>query len=136
MSILTGDICRVSDPYEAGKWPDIKEFRDSLMSHLEKVERVKTDDSYISEHPQWAKCPKGFTNLEETEFMQQRHRNRQETVNKPLKQFGVLKQRYRHDLRMYAEEFHACAVLTQLAINDGNNGFACGYNDHYNHSRG
>ena len=85
LSILTGDICWVNGPYEAGRWPDIKVFRDSLMSHLEKGERVEADDGYIGEHPQWVKCPKGFANLEETEFMQQRCRNRQETVNKRLK---------------------------------------------------
>ena len=66
LSILMGDICWVSGPYEAGTWPDIKIFRDSLMSHLEKEERVEVDDGYIGDHPQWIKCPKGFVNLEET----------------------------------------------------------------------
>ena len=37
---------------------------------------------------------------------------------------------------MHAEVFRACAVLTQLAIDDGDKLFECGYNDHYNHSRG
>ena len=31
----------------------------------------------------------------------------------------MLKQRYRYDLRMHVEVLRACAVLTQLAINDG-----------------
>ena len=57
-------------------------------------------------------------------------------VNKWLKQFGVLKQRYRHDLRMHGDVFRPFAVLTQLTINDGDKLFACGYNDHYYHSRG
>ena len=94
------------------------------------------EDGYIGEHPQWVKCSKGLVNLEETDFMQKRCRNRQETVNKRLKQFGVLKQRYRLDLRIHAEVFRACAVFTQLDIDDGDNFFACGYFDHYNHSRG
>ena len=68
--------------------------------------------------------------------MQQRCRNRQETVNKWLKQFGVLKLSYRRDLRMHAEVLRACAVLTQLDIDDGDKLVACGYNDHYNNSRG
>ena len=136
LSILTGDICWISGPYEAGSWPDIKVFRDSLMSHLEKGERAEADDDYIGEHPQWVKCPKGFANLEETEYIQQRCRNCQETVNKRLKQFGVLKQKYRYDLRLYGDVVRACAVLTQFAIDDGDKLFACGYNDHYNHSRG
>ena len=41
-----------------------------------------------------------------------------------------------HDLRLHGDAFRACAVLTQLAIDDGNKLFACGYNDHCNHSRG
>ena len=41
-----------------------------------------------------------------------------------------------HALRMHVEVFCACAVLTPLAINDGDKLFACGHNDHYNHSRG
>ena len=57
-------------------------------------------------------------------------------MNKRLKQFGVLKQRSRLYLRMHAEEFCSCAVLTQLDIDDGDKLFACGYDDHYNHSRG
>ena len=59
------------------------------MSHLEKGERVELDNGYIGEHPQWVKCPKGFANLEETEYMQQRCRNREETVNKRLRQLSV-----------------------------------------------
>ena len=47
----------------------------------------------------------------------------------------MLKQRYRYDLRMHAEVFRACTVLTQLAIDDDDKLFTCGYNDHYNHSR-
>ena len=47
-----------------------KSIYDSLMSHLEKGERVEADGSYIGEYSQWVKCPKGFANLEETEFMQ------------------------------------------------------------------
>ena len=85
LSILTGDICWINGPYEAGSWSDIKIFRDSLMSHLEKGERVEEDDGYVGENPQWVKCPRRFANKETTEYMQQRCRNRQETVNKQLK---------------------------------------------------
>ena len=46
---------------------------------------MEADDGCIGEHPQWVKCLKGFVNLEETEFMQQRSRNCQETANKRLK---------------------------------------------------
>ena len=55
------------------------------MSHFEKEERVETDDEYIGEHPQHIKCPKGLANPEETLFMQQRIRNREDIANKRLK---------------------------------------------------
>ena len=125
ISILSGDICWINGPYEAGTWPDISIFRDSLMSHLDDSERVEADDGYIGEHPKHVKFPKGFANKAETEFMQQRVRNRQETVNKRFKQFGILKQRYRHSIPCHGDVFRACAVLTQLAINEGDNLFAC-----------
>ena len=32
---------------------------------------------------------------------------------------------------MHGDVFRACAVLTQLAINDGDKLFSCGYNDRY-----
>ena len=63
LSILTGDICWVSGPYEAGRWSDIKIFRNLLMSHLEKERMADADDGYIGEHPQWVKCPKGLVKL-------------------------------------------------------------------------
>ena len=68
--------------------------------------------------------------------MQQRCRSCHEMVNKRLKWFGVLNQRYMHNLRIHAEVFRACVILTQLAINDCDKLFSCGYNDHYNHIRG
>ena len=55
--------------------------------------------------------------------MHQKCRNYPETVNKRLKRVGVLKQRYRHDINMHAEVFRTCAVLNQLAINDGDKFF-------------
>ena len=80
------------------------------MSHLEKGEKVEVDEGYIGEHQQRVKCPRGFANKETTEYMHQRCRNRQETVNKRIKQFGELKQRYRHDLRLHGDVFRAYDV--------------------------
>ena len=110
-------------------WNDITIFRDSLLSHLAPAERVEADDGYIGEHPRHVKCPRGFANKPETEFMQQRVRNRQETANKRFKQWGLLKQVYRHEIARHGEAFRAIAVLTQLAINNGEQLFACGYRD-------
>lgn len=129
LCILTGDIVWLNGPYPAGKWPDINIFRDSLQSHLERGERVEADDGYIGDHPSFVKCPGGFTNPKITEFMQQRVRNRQESINKRLKQFRCLAVPWRGNLLKHGTVFRAVAVITQLSINHGEQLFPCGYRD-------
>jgi hypothetical protein len=97
LCIQTGDMVWITNgPYEAGMWNDIKIFRNALLTVLDPSEQVEANDGYVGEAPRHVKCPKSFTNPEETEAMQQRVRNRQETVNKRFKQWGVLKQIFRH----------------------------------------
>ena len=129
LCILTGDIVWINGPYEAGKWPDISIFRDSLKSHLSPKERVEADDGYIGEAPALVKCPKSFTTREETESMDQRMRNRQETVNKRFKNWEVLAVPFRHEIYRHGDAFRVIAILTQLAINSGEALFSVHYND-------
>lgn len=129
LCILTGDIVWINGPYEPGVWNDIAIFRDGIMHHLEDGERVEADDGYIGEAPTYVKCPKCFTNPRETLFMQQRVRNRQETVNKRFKNWGILKQVYRHDIPHHGDAFRAIVVITQLSITKGEPLFECGYSD-------
>ena len=44
---------------------------------------------------------------------------RHETVNRRLKQFGVLGKRFRHELRKHVICFNAVTVATQLSFNRG-----------------
>lgn len=129
--ILTGDIVWINGPYECGMWNDLMIFRDALISHLAPKERVEADDGYLGEHPRYVKCPKGFANPPETEYMQQRVRNRQETINRRLKSWGILKQVFRHCDRIadHGEVVRAIAVISQLSINNGEKLFECGYRD-------
>jgi DDE superfamily endonuclease len=127
--ILTGDIVWVNGPYPCGKFPDVSVFRESLKSHLADGERVEADDGYIGEHPECIKCPKGFHNPEETKFMQSRVHSRQETVNKRFKDWGILRQRYRHDITEHGDYARAVFMLTQLAIDNGEKLFSTGYRD-------
>ena len=80
LCIKTGDIVWINGPYEPGLWNDLKIFRHSLVTFLEDGERVEADDRYLGEHPRHVKCPGGFCNPPETEFMQKRVRNRHETL--------------------------------------------------------
>ena len=129
LCILSGEIVWLNGPYEPGVWNDLQIFRNSLLSHLEEGELVEADDGYVGEAPEYVKCPASFVNPEETLYMQQRIRNRQETVNKRFKNWGVLKQVYRHEFILHSNIFRACAVVTQIAIKRGEPLFTCGYRD-------
>jgi hypothetical protein len=129
LSILGGDIVWIHGPFPAGAWNDITIFRDSLMSHLEDGERVEADDGYIGEAPRHVKCPMCFTSQEECVEMQQRTRNRQETVNNRFKMWGILREKFRHDLHLHADVFRAIAVMTQIAIDNGSRLFNVYYDD-------
>ena len=104
-------------------------FRNSLISHLDVEERVEADDGYLGEAPEFVKCPASFTNPKEPLLMQQRVQNRQETVNKQFKNWGALKQVYRHQFDRHGEVFCAIVVVTQLTIKGGEPLFSCGYRD-------
>jgi hypothetical protein len=129
LCILTGDIVWINGPFECGMWNDIMIFRSALMTELSANERVEADDGYIGEHPRHIKCPRGIANLEETEFMQQRVRNRQESINKRFKDWGALRQIWRHAIPRHGETFRVICMVSQLAINDGEKLFKCGYRD-------
>ena len=125
VSILTGDIVWINGPYPCGVWPDISIFRDALITELLPGERVEADDGYIGEHPGTVKCPKGAANKVSTLAMQQRARNRQETVNKRFKNWGCLKQVWRHAIPLHGQAFTVITIITQLAINEGERLFEC-----------
>lgn len=131
LSIQTGSIVWINGPFPCGRNPDISIFRASLLSHLEEGERVEADDGYIGEAPRHVKCPKSFANPPEMEGMQQRVRNRQETVNKRFKNWGILKQVYRNKekIALHGEVFRAIAVITQISIKLGEKLFDVVYAD-------
>lgn len=131
LCVLTGDVVWINGPCECGMWPDISIFRDSLVSHLAPNERVEADDGCVGEHPQCIKCPMGFANPEETEFMQCRVRSGQETVNKRFKVWRIPKEAWRHkaDIPLHGDVFRAIAVITQLTVNSGERLFECGCRD-------
>jgi hypothetical protein len=83
--IFSSDNVWVNGPFPCGRNHDITIFHKSPISHLGEKERVEADDGNIGEHPRYVKCPKDITNPPETEAMQQRVRNRQETANKQFK---------------------------------------------------
>ena len=129
LCIVTGDIVWVHGPFPCGQYNDLMIFRSCLMHHLGPDERVEADDGYIGEHPEHIKYPRDFTNPKKTEFMQQRVRNEQETVNKRFKNWGILKQVFRGRIEDHGTILHAIATITQVTINNGEKLFDCGYKD-------
>lgn len=115
LNIQTGWICWVQGPFAPGPWSDIKIFRGWLKWKLSPRERVEADNGYRGDFR--AVCPNQCGNLEEYR-MKMNARARHETVNRRLKQFNCLKY-FRHDKQSHVHCFNAIAVITQLAIANG-----------------
>ena len=119
----------IQGPYPAGKYTDIKNFNKVLRNFLEPGERVEADEGYRG-HPDKIKCPGNDANPAENRAMQGRAvRARHETLNGRLKNWGVLSQIFRHHIMMHGDVFRACAVVTQLTIQDGEPFFEVEYGD-------
>ena len=127
--IQTGCIVWVNGPFEADMWSDISIFHCALKSMLAAKEQVEADDGYIGKAPEFVKCPMMFDDQTATKRMQSIVRQCHETVNKSFKQFGVLKNRYRHDIRKHGDVFRAVAVLTEVALENGEPLFSVDYKE-------
>jgi len=92
VAIKSGHIVSIKGPLLCGEWPDITTFLTALVHYLDDGERAEADDGCIGEAPAHVKTPNMFTRKEEGLAMQQRVRNRHETVDKRFKQWGCLKQ--------------------------------------------
>ena len=125
VSINGGDIVHINGPFPCGAWADLTIFRSKLMHMLLPGEMVEADNGYRGEY-QKIRTPVDYSNEEERRA-KRRARARHETVNRRFKQFGILKQVYRHRLCDHGAVFHACAALTQISINHGNTLFCVQY---------
>ena len=128
VSILGGDLVWIQGPYPAGKFTDIMIFNKVLTNFLDPGERVEADKGYAG-HPDKIKCPANPANPPENRAMQGRVRACHETLNGRLKTWGILSQVFRHNILRHGEVLRACAVLTQLAIDDGEKLFEVEYGD-------
>lgn len=120
VSLKRGFLVWIHGPFPCGEWPDVKIFRHCLKSFLDENERVEADDGYIGEEPVSCKTPGGFySRCEGVDGARRRLRCRHETANSRLKNFGILSQKYRHEVDEHAFVVRAVAVLVQLAIESG-----------------
>ena len=118
VSIQSGDIVWVSGPWRAGRYPDITIFRSSGLKDLllEAGERAEADRGYRGE-PEVIDLPDEGS----VEFIlaKKRARMRHETCNKRFKHWNCLSHNFRHGVTFHRDCMRAVAVLTQLAIEDG-----------------
>lgn len=133
ISICSGDVVWIHGPFPCGSWPDICIFRNALKNELGDGEKVEADLGYRGE-PGCVSVPDCSAFLNPVGRRQKAlARSRHETLNKRLKQWHCLHDTFRHDLVKHGSVFRAVAVITQVAIENGEPLFSVDYNDreHY-----
>ncbi len=128
VDILAGNLVWIQGPYPAGKYTDIKIFNKVLRNFLEPGERVEANEGYRG-HPDKIKCPRNDANPAENWGMQGRVRAGHKTLNRWLKNWGILSQVFRHRIMMHGNVLQACAVVTQLTVKNGEPLFEVKYGD-------
>ena len=117
IAILSGEICWYNGPFPCGLYNDWKIFNEcGLRTYLEKHERVEADNGYSAGDPEVCKTPGGCFHPASKKKMQNRMMARQETLNTRLKNFGILRQRFRHKLEDHGDVFRAILVIVQIGI--------------------
>jgi hypothetical protein len=93
-------------------------------------ERVEADDGCFGDAPVFVRCPKSIGEHDPTrESMQALVRWRHETVNKRFKQWKILEDVFRGDISKHGYAFRVVAIITQLAIENGEPLFSVDYED-------
>ena len=128
LNILAGNLEWTQGPYPASKYTNITIFNKVLHNFLELGKRVEADEGYRG-HPDKIKCLGNDTNPAENRGMQGRARARHKMLNGRLKNWGILSQVFRHHITTHGDVFRACAVVTQLTIQDGEPLFEVEYAD-------
>ena len=119
----------MNGPFPTRKYSDITIFRDSLTIFLGPGERVEADDGYIEGDSHNVKCSMSVINPREMMKIHGMLRSRHETINRQFKEWGVLKQVFRHYASDHGNILYAIVVLTQMVIDSGETLFTCEYRD-------
>jgi hypothetical protein len=112
LCIRTGIIVWAHGGYPAGQWSDLRIARNLYIYFVEPGELTLADKGYRD--PTYFILPNNLNSRTHKKIMA-----RHETVNKRIKQFNVLCQRFRHPLNKHKICFLAVANLTQLALMNG-----------------
>ena len=123
--IQTGDIVWLYGPFPCGKWPDKKIFEHRMIHRLDENEMIEADRGYKG-MGEVCRMPGDYLSQSDNKA-KANARARHETINRRLKQFGVLGKRFRHPLRRHKVCCLAAGVCTQLLIEHGEIPFQCRY---------
>ena len=118
LGIKSGFICWIQGPLPPGEYADVTIFRMALKSALDDNERVEADAGYVAEHPGKVKAPSPLYDKKYTK-MKEDVGKRHETVNMRIKTHNCLTEAFRHSVQQHAACFRVAAILTQIAIEQG-----------------
>jgi DDE superfamily endonuclease len=119
VNIQNGWIVHVNGPFPCGQWHDLTVARQNLCYKLavsEDPEELALADGGYQDGYQFFETPTGHNN--EDQRMKAKARARHETVNRRIKQWGVMGERFRADPNEHWKYFNAVANLTQFIIMD------------------
>jgi DDE superfamily endonuclease len=115
--IQTGWIVHVNGPYPCGRWHDLTVARDDLCYKLaasEFEDEMALADGGYQDGYEFFETPTGHNNADQR--MKAQARARHETINRKLKQWGILGQRFRQSPDQHGKYFMAVANLVQYLI--------------------
>ena len=123
VSIEGGDIVWINGPFKAGKYPDITIFRRDLKMMLAPGESVIADNGYRGEdevivHPGQLTC-QSIDWVADLAFAINQVSGRHETVNGRFKNWGALRNLFRHDHGRHGAVFRSIVCIEQININRG-----------------
>jgi hypothetical protein len=126
-NILTGNLVWIKGPYPAGKYTDIKIFNKVLRNFLEpgeRVEAVRGTAATLTKSNAGQGRKSGGESGDAGEV-----KGTSRDANGRLKNWGILSQVFCHHIMIHGDVFRACAVVTQLTIQDGELLFEVEYGD-------
>ena len=125
--LQTGDLVWCNGPYPCGSYPDRKIARDEgLDDSLDPGEMYVADGGYRDGFVR-AETPNGLN--DEDQWMKSIARARHETLNSRFKQYGALRQKYRHGVDKHCFVFSSLANIIQIEIEEESPLFQIQYYD-------
>jgi len=126
--IQTGWIVWINGPYAPGDWSDLAIARYGVATKLGPGEKYLADRGYNSQDGN-AETPSGHNNHDQR--MKAGARARHEAINGLLKQYGILRDRFRHSQNDHALVFKAVVNLVQAKIMLEGATYQVAYNDRH-----